>query len=89
MRRTDFLKTLALSSLLAPWSLRAATAATNRTFNLLIPANPGGGWDLTGRALGEALLQAGQARAVTYENRGGAAGAIGLAALAVAEAAPV
>ena len=86
MRRTDFLKTLALSSLLAPWSLRAATAATNRTFNLLIPANPGGGWDLTGRALGEALLQAGQARAVTYENRGGAAGAIGLAQFANAHA---
>ncbi|MCU0763534.1 MAG: tripartite tricarboxylate transporter substrate-binding protein [Hydrogenophaga sp.] len=86
MRRTDFLKTLALGGLLAPWSLRAAGPNSSRTFNLLIPANPGGGWDLTGRALGEALLQAGQARTVTYENRGGAAGAIGLAQFANAHA---
>jgi putative tricarboxylic transport membrane protein len=46
---------------------------------MMIPANPGGGWDTTGRALGKALQEAGAATAVTYENKGGAAGAIGLA----------
>lgn len=49
---------------------------------ILIPANAGGGWDLTGRALGQALLAAGQARHVSYDNRGGAAGTIGLAEFA-------
>jgi putative tricarboxylic transport membrane protein len=46
---------------------------------MMIPANPGGGWDTTGRALGKALQDAGVASAVSYENKGGAAGAIGLA----------
>jgi putative tricarboxylic transport membrane protein len=46
---------------------------------MMIPANPGGGWDTTGRALGKALQDAGVASSVTYENKGGAAGIIGLA----------
>lgn len=51
-------------------------------YRILIPANPGGGWDLTGRALGQALIDCGEASAVVYENRGGAAGNIGLAQFA-------
>jgi putative tricarboxylic transport membrane protein len=46
---------------------------------MLLPANPGGGWDMTGRALGKAMLDAKQAATVVYENKGGAAGALGLA----------
>ena len=46
---------------------------------MMIPANPGGGWDTTGRALGKALQDAGVAASVSYDNKGGAAGAIGLA----------
>jgi putative tricarboxylic transport membrane protein len=46
---------------------------------MMIPANPGGGWDSTGRALGKALQDAAWPSAVTYDNKGGAAGAIGLA----------
>ena len=46
---------------------------------MLLPANPGGGWDTTGRALGKAMQDAGVASSVTYDNKGGAAGAIGLA----------
>jgi len=46
---------------------------------MMIPANPGGGWDSTGRALGAAMEQAGTASSVSYDNKGGAAGAIGLA----------
>jgi putative tricarboxylic transport membrane protein len=74
MRRDTFLKTLA--ALAAAGALPAHAAAN---LKMMIPANPGGGWDTTGRALGKALQDAGVATAVTYENKGGAAGAIGLA----------
>ena len=46
---------------------------------MMIPANPGGGWDTTGRALGKALQDAKVADTVTFDNKGGAAGALGLA----------
>lgn len=74
MRRDTFLKSLA--ALAAAGALPAQAAAN---LKMMIPANPGGGWDTTGRALGKALQDAGVATAVTYENKGGAAGAIGLA----------
>ena len=79
MRRDAFLKTLLLGGLLHALPVRAAELPV---LKLLIPANPGGGWDLTGRALGEALVSSGQAASMSYENRGGAAGAIGLAQFA-------
>lgn len=46
---------------------------------IVIPANPGGGWDQTGRALGTALVGAGLVDEVDYENRGGKGGTVGLA----------
>lgn len=49
------------------------------TVRIVIPANPGGGWDQTGRALGATLVQAGAAEQVEYENIGGKGGTIGLA----------
>ena len=55
------------------------TALASANIKIMIPANPGGGWDTTGRAIGKALQDAGLASSVTYENKGGAAGAIGLA----------
>ncbi|MBL8305110.1 MAG: tripartite tricarboxylate transporter substrate binding protein [Rubrivivax sp.] len=76
MRRDQFLKSLGAlgaAGLLPP----AALAQAN--LKMLIPANPGGGWDSTGRALGKSLQAAGVAGAVSYDNKGGAAGAIGLA----------
>ncbi len=73
MRRDTFLKNLA--ALAAAGVLPAAQAAAN--LKMMIPANPGGGWDSTGRALGKALQEAGVS-AVTFENKGGAAGVIGL-----------
>jgi putative tricarboxylic transport membrane protein len=76
MRRDTFLKSLA--ALAAAGALpNAAWAGTN--VKMMIPANPGGGWDGTGRALGEAMRDAKVADTVTFENKGGAAGAIGLA----------
>ncbi len=76
MRRDAFLKTcLALAATgTLPLTARAAT-----NLKMMIPANPGGGWDTTGRALGKALQDAGVASAVTFDNKGGAAGALGLA----------
>ncbi len=76
MRRDAFLKTLAALAAAGALPL-PALAAPN--LKMLIPANPGGGWDTTGRALGKAMLDAKQADTVTYDNKGGAAGALGLA----------
>ena len=76
MRRDHFLK--ALATLAASGALPTAFAA-GANLKMMVPANPGGGWDTTGRALGKALQDAGVASAVTFENKGGAAGAIGLA----------
>ena len=78
MRRDTFLRTLAALAATGTLPL-AARAETN--IKMMIPANPGGGWDGTGRALGKALQEAGAAT-VQYENKGGAAGAIGLAQFA-------
>ena len=76
MRRDTFLKSMAALAAAGALPL-SARAATN--LKMMIPANPGGGWDTTGRALGKALQDAGVADSVQYENKGGAAGAIGLA----------
>ena len=76
MRRDTFLKTLAALAATGCLPL-AARAAVN--LKMMIPANPGGGWDSTGRALGKALQESGAASAVSFDNKGGAAGAIGLA----------
>ncbi len=77
MRRDTFLKSLAALAAAGACPLAAQAAAAN--LKMMIPANPGGGWDSTGRALGKALLESGAAGAVAYDNKGGAAGAIGLA----------
>lgn len=76
MRRDTFLKSMAALAVSGGLPL-SALAATN--VKMMIPANPGGGWDGTGRALGKALMDAKVADTVTYENKGGAAGALGLA----------
>jgi putative tricarboxylic transport membrane protein len=79
MRRDTFLKSMLALSASGALPL-AAWAETN--LKMMIPANPGGGWDTTGRALGKALQEAGVAATVSYDNKGGAAGAIGLAQFA-------
>ncbi|MFZ4650964.1 MAG: Bug family tripartite tricarboxylate transporter substrate binding protein [Rubrivivax sp.] len=76
MRRIDFLRSLPLLAAAGVWPVSAQAATA---LKMMIPANPGGGWDTTGRALGKALQDAGVASSITYENKGGAAGALGLA----------
>lgn len=77
MRRDTFLKSLL--ALGAAGSLPSAARASGLNLKMMLPANPGGGWDTTGRALGKAIQDAGLAATVNYDNKGGAAGAIGLA----------
>ncbi|MFZ4481385.1 MAG: Bug family tripartite tricarboxylate transporter substrate binding protein [Rhodoferax sp.] len=76
MRRDTFLKSMAALAVTGGLPL-SALAASN--IKMMIPANPGGGWDTTGRALGKAMLDGKVVDTVTYDNKGGAAGALGLA----------
>lgn len=81
----------ALGATVAPsaWAQAVGTAAARSapakatklagTLRIVIPANPGGGWDQTGRALGAALAGVGAADQIEYENIGGKGGTIGLA----------
>ncbi len=74
--RRNFMKSVAA---VAAASAIPFTARANVNIKMMIPANPGGGWDGTGRALGAALVESGAASNVAFENKGGAAGTIGLA----------
>jgi len=76
MRRDTFLKSMAA---MAAAGVLPAWAQSAPAIKMMIPANPGGGWDSTGRALGKAMQDSGAASSVSYDNKGGAAGAIGLA----------
>ena len=77
MRRDTFLR--ALAALWPPPARCRCRPRAAANLKMMIPANPGGGWDTTGRALGKALQEAGAAASVSYDNKGGAAGALGLA----------
>lgn len=79
MRRDTFLRSLAA---LAATGVLPTAVRASANLKMMIPANPGGGWDTTGRALGRALQDAGVAASVNYDNKGGAAGALGLAQFA-------
>ena len=57
----------------------SGAALAQPSLKMMIPANPGGGWDQTGRNLASALQSAKLVASVQFENKGGAAGAIGLA----------
>jgi putative tricarboxylic transport membrane protein len=67
---------LAAATLPAP---RGARAGGLGTLKMLIPANPGGGWDQTSRVLGAAMQVAKAVQSVQFDHKGGAAGTIGLA----------
>jgi putative tricarboxylic transport membrane protein len=80
MKRREFsLAALGAASALQFPLMRVAQAQSLGTLKIMIPANPGGGWDQTGRALGAAMQAAKVVQSVQFENKGGAAGTIGLA----------
>ncbi len=76
MRRDVFLKSMLALATTAGLPL---TARAGANIKMMIPANPGGGWDGTGRAFGKAMLDAKVVDTIQYDNKGGAAGVIGLA----------
>lgn len=76
--RTSITRLLATS--ITAFSLLASGAALALdNMKMLVPANPGGGWDQTGRGLAAALQQNDIVKKVQIDNKGGAAGTIGLA----------
>src|SRR6185503_10077514 len=60
-------------------SLAAMAVGAQPALKMMIPANPGGGWDQTGRSLAAAMQSAKLVSSVQFDNKGGAAGTIGLA----------
>jgi len=72
IRVLSFIAALALSAL-------AAIANAQPSLKMMIPANPGGGWDQTGRNLATAMQSAKLVSSVQFDNKGGAGGTIGLA----------
>ena len=60
-------------------SLGAGIVTAQPSLKMMIPANPGGGWDQTGRNLAAAMQSAKLVSGVQFDNKGGAAGTIGLA----------
>jgi putative tricarboxylic transport membrane protein len=82
MKRRKVLKSLAVAALafgsITSLSLPAFAIDDLR---IIAPANPGGGWDQTARAMEEVIRAGGSAKAVTVENIPGAGGTVGLAQL--------
>jgi len=60
-------------------SVISVAAHSQPSIKMMIPANPGGGWDQTGRQLATAMQSAKLVSSVQFENKGGAGGTIGLA----------
>jgi putative tricarboxylic transport membrane protein len=60
-------------------ALAVPAQAQVQGLEIIAPANPGGGWDQTARAMQAALQEAGLASGVQVVNIGGAGGTIGLA----------
>jgi putative tricarboxylic transport membrane protein len=80
MKRRDFSVALAATAAALPFGwLVPAYAQQIGTLKMMIPANPGGGWDQTGRNLAAAMQSAKLVQSVSFENKGGAAGTPGLA----------
>ena len=69
------------TSLLIAVAITGMTAAAQAqpSLKMMIPANPGGGWDQTGRSLATAMQSAKLVSSVQFDNKGGAGGTIGLA----------
>jgi putative tricarboxylic transport membrane protein len=72
-------KTLIGFLMLAGAMLPSAALAQAPNLKIMAPAAPGGGWDQTARAVGQALTEAGLAKSVQVTNVPGAGGTIGIA----------
>jgi putative tricarboxylic transport membrane protein len=79
MKRREFALAVAAVSVAQAFGMAPARAQAIGTLKMMIPANPGGGWDQTGRNLAAAMQAAKVVQSVQFENKGGAAGTPGLA----------
>ena len=79
MKRREFTTAVGALSVLQAFGAAPARAQAIGTLKMMIPANPGGGWDQTGRNLAVAMQSANLVQSVQFENKGGAAGTPGLA----------
>jgi len=70
---------LIVSSITAFGLAAASPALALDSVKILVPAAPGGGWDQTGRALQQAMQANNIVPKISIDNKGGAAGTIGLA----------
>src|SRR5918995_3861674 len=70
---------LLAASLLCFAGIAAGARAQAPSFKIMAPAAPGGGWDQTARAVGQALQAAGLASSIQVTNVPGAGGTIGIA----------
>jgi len=73
------MKSLTRALACAAIGLAATGALAQQSLKFLIPSNPGGGWDQTGRTLGKVMLEGKMISSAQYDNKGGAGGTIGLA----------
>jgi putative tricarboxylic transport membrane protein len=82
MNRRATLKTLAVVALaFGSLSTFVLPALAIDDLRIIAPANPGGGWDQTARAMEEVIRAAASTKTVTVENVPGAGGTVGLAQL--------
>ncbi len=79
MKRREFAFAVSAMTVAQAFGVPLASAQAVGTLKMLIPANPGGGWDQTGRNLAAAMQAGKLVGSVQFENKGGAAGTIGLA----------
>ena len=74
----NVLKAAAATATISLGLVAATPALALDSMKILVPANPGGGWDQTARALQAAMQSEGIVKKVTVDNKGGAGGTIGL-----------
>jgi len=79
MARRQFVATAGLAAL-GPWSVPAAAAYPERLISITVPTAPGGTVDVIARIVGEQLGRA-LGQAVVVNNKPGAGGALGTAAM--------
>lgn len=77
MKRREFLISAAAIGLIAALP-QLASAQDMDKLDLFIPANPGGGWDQTGRVMDQVLRDEGMIGSSMITNVGGAGGTVGL-----------
>src|SRR5215211_8314372 len=72
-------RALTTSVMACAMALAMPAQAEIKGLEIIAPANPGGGWDQTARAMQAALQEAGLASGAQVQNIAGAGGTIGLA----------